>query len=276
MDLVGVLHLLPLPGAPVHSPGLDAVVARAVADARTLVQGGVHTAVLENLGDAPFDGGSVGPDVVACMTAVALEVQRATGGALGLGINVLRNDARAALAVALACGGRFIRVNVHTGAAWTDQGLIQGRAADTLRERRRLGLVPTPGSDRGWLGVAPDGRVRIAADVHVKHASPAGQQDIADAAADLFLRGGADAVIVTGQHTGGATALDDLRCVRARLPGAPLWVGSGVQPGLVSDLAGLADGAIVGTWLHRDGDLRAPLDRRRVSEMVEAFGAAPG
>ncbi|RME20919.1 MAG: phosphorybosylanthranilate isomerase [Deltaproteobacteria bacterium] len=274
MDLIGVLHLAPLPGAPTPSPGLDVVIDRAIADARTLLRGGFRAAVVENIGDAPFDPGAVEPDVTACMTAVALRVRQATGGALALGINVLRNDARSALGVALASKARFIRVNVHTGAAWTDQGLIQGRAADTLRQRRRLGLAPVGPPEPGWLSDPGDGSVRIVADVHVKHATPAGQEDIADAAADLYLRGGADVVIVTGRHTGGAPVLDDIRRVRERLPAAPLWVGSGVQPDNVEHIAPLVDGAIVGTWLHRDADLRAPLDPHRVRRLVQAVSAA--
>jgi predicted TIM-barrel enzyme len=54
-------------------------------------------------------------------------------------LNVLRNDARAALGAALACGATFVRVNVHTGATWTDQGLIEGDAYATLRYRQALG-----------------------------------------------------------------------------------------------------------------------------------------
>ena len=56
---------------------------------------------------------------------------------LPVGVNVLRNDAAAALAVARVVGARFIRVNVHTGAMWSDQGLLQGRAHETLRRRRK-------------------------------------------------------------------------------------------------------------------------------------------
>lgn len=273
MDLIGVIHLLPLPAAPAPSPGLQAVIDRARRDALALVEGGLRAAVVENLGDAPFVGGAVDPHVVACMTAACLAVRQEVGDALQLGVNVLRNDASAGLAVAAAAGGSFIRVNVHVGAAWTDQGLVQGEAARTLRYRRELGLEPArPGLDPAWL----DGRrggVFLAADVHVKHATPAGREDIADAAADLALRGRAEVVIVSGRHTGGPTDLDDLRRVRARLPRQALWVGSGVEPSGVRALAGLVDGAIVGTWLHHDGQLAAPLDADRVRWLREAVAS---
>ena len=53
-----------------------------------------------------------------------------------LGINVLRNDAESALAIAAVVSASCIRVNVHTGARVTDQGVIEGEAAATLRAAR--------------------------------------------------------------------------------------------------------------------------------------------
>ena len=94
---------------------------------------------------------------------VALD-QAGTGEAspgIAIGINVLRNDARAALAIAAVVGAACIRVNVHTGARVTDQGLVEGRAAETLRLRRALGAES----------------VAIWADVNVKHSAPLGPRD---------------------------------------------------------------------------------------------------
>lgn len=269
MDLVGVLHLLPLPAGPVRSPGLQAVQDRAWRDAEALVEGGIRSAVLENLGDAPFSAGPVEPHVVAMMAVLARGIAQRFGADLALGINVLRHDGRAALGIAAAVGARFVRINVHTGAAWTDQGLIQGRAAADLRYRRELDLEPIGPAVAGWLHDGSPG-LRIAADVHVKHASPAGAESIEDAAADLALRGRADLVIVSGRHTGGETALDDIDRVRARIPGHPLWVGSGATPMGLGPLRGRVDGVIVGTWLHQEGDLSRPLDANRVARLVEA------
>ena len=105
----------------------------AIADAQTLARGGVDGILVENYGDAPFTGGTVEPQVIAAMAVLAAEVRAAA--ALPIGINVLRNDAHSALAVAVASGASFIRVNVHVGSAETDQGHIDGRAFETLRYR---------------------------------------------------------------------------------------------------------------------------------------------
>lgn len=251
--LIGVVHLLPLPGAPDPSPGLAAVEERALADAAALQAGGADGLIVENYGDAPFAPGRVDPWTVAAMTRIALAVRRACPGAL-LGVNVLRNDARSALAVAAASGAAFIRVNVHTGAMVTDQGLITGQARETLLERNRLGA-----------------QVAVAADVLVKHAAPLAPISVEEAARDTWTRGRADALIVTGPATGQPVDPVHLRRVRDAVPEATLWAGSGLDPDTVGTCRSLVDGAIVGTWL-RGGDLSAPVDPARVRAMRAALG----
>lgn len=251
--LIGVLHLAALPGAPRGRIELADVVNQAVADALALVEGGADAAIVENFGDAPFAADEVGPDVVAAMTRIALAVRQAAPH-LPLGVNVLRNDARAALGIAAASGAAFIRVNILSGAMVTDQGVIAGRARELLLERRRLGAD-----------------VAIFADVHVKHATPLGASDLADAARDTFRRAGADALIVTGSGTGRAFDPEHLARVRAAVPEAPLLVGSGLDPAGARAHGASFDGAIVGTWLHEDADLRRPLDPHRVATMANAL-----
>ena len=212
----------------------------------------MDAAIVENLGDAPYAADQVAPWTVAAMTRVALAI-RHDAPELTLGVNVLRNDARAALGVAEAVDASFIRVNIHTGVLFTDQGRIEGRARDTLLARKALG------SD-----------VRIAADVLVKHATPPGPVDLAQVARDTWQRGRADALIVTGPGTGQPTDAAELGVVRAAVPDAPVWVGSGVTPDNARGLR--ADAAIVGTWLHQNADLRRPLDPERVALLRAALG----
>ncbi|MDP2312464.1 MAG: BtpA/SgcQ family protein [Pseudomonadota bacterium] len=245
---VGVVHLLPLPGGPRLSEGFAAVRERALADAAVLADGGAHAAILENFGDAPFPAGSVEPHVVAFTAMLAAEIA-ARHPALRLGI---RNDARSALGVAAAAGSAFVRVNVHVGAMVTDQGLLQGDAHHTLRYRRELG--------------SPIG---IAADVLVKHAVPLGPAEAGSVAADTFRRGGADVLIVTGAGTGRPADPTRAEEVRSAVPEAPLWIGSGVDHASLPTWRGLAQGAIVGTALHRDARVTEPLELDR----VRAFAA---
>ena len=221
-------------------------------------RGGVDGLLVENFGDRPFFPRSVPPETVAAM-ALAVAAVRRVAGALPVGVNVLRNDARSALGLCAATGARFLRVNVHCGAMVTDQGLLQGAAHRTLRERARL---------------APD--VSILADVHVKHAAPLGSIPIATAARDLVERGLADAVIVTGDATGVAPDHDDLERVREAIGSAPLIAGSGVRRETVAAYCSRVDGVIVGTDLKREGRIGEPVDPSRVRELRRRMAGAGG
>ena len=251
-SLIGVVHLQPLPGSPRWGGDLEEVVRRAVADARAYERGGAHALCIENFGDVPFTKGSVGPETVAAMAAAGRAIRAEVE--LPLGFNVLRNDARAALALCAACGGTFIRVNVHTGAMLTDQGLIEGEAHATLRYRRQL--CPA---------------VRIFADVHVKHAVTLGAWSLSASARDAVQRGLADALIVSGAGTGLETEVADLEQARAACPATKLLVGSGVSLKNLRQYLRLADGFIVGTSLKIGGKISNPVDVRRVAALVRAM-----
>ncbi|MDF9746613.1 BtpA/SgcQ family protein [Natrinema salsiterrestre] len=261
--IVGMVHLPPLPGAPDFDGDREAVRTRALEDARRLEAGGVDGIVLENFGDAPFYPDDVPTHVVAEMTAIATALTDAVD--LPVGVNVLRNDAAAALSIAAAADAEFVRVNVHVGTAATDQGILEGRAHETLRLRDRL-----------------EADVSILADVHVKHAAPIGARDIERAARETVGRGGADGLIVSGPGTGVETALADIERVAdaaadesTNADRAPVFVGSGVTSDTVSDcFAAGADGVIVGTALKTDGVTTNPVSKERVDELVTAARAA--
>ena len=248
--VIGMVHLLPLPGSP-RARRLEEVLRRALADARALASGGADGILVENFGDLPFTPGAVDPQVVAAMAVTAAEIRRRVD--LPLGVNVLRNDPRAALAVALAAGASFIRVNVHVGAAHTDQGRIEGRAHETLRFRRAIG---SPAA--------------IFADVFVKHARPAGRWDLATAARETAYRGLADVLLVTGPETGAPADPARLRAVKRAVPDRPVFAASGVSEETAASLAE-ADGFIVGTACKRGGRVRNPVDPGRVRQIVRAL-----
>jgi hypothetical protein len=250
--LIGMVHLAPLPGSPRWGGSMERVIGLALADARALLDGGMHAVLMENYGDAPFSAGRVEPSTVAAMAVVAAALRTALP-AVPLGVNVLKNDARAALAVACAAGAQFIRVNVHAGAVVADQGIVQTEAYHTLRDRRLLGAD-----------------VLLFADVQGKHAVPLAPVELEQEARDLVHRGLADALVVSGRATGDATPLADVKRVRSAVGGVPLLIGSGVTPDTVAELLSVADGAIVGTFVKRDGNVRNPVDPERVRRLVAA------
>src|ERR1017187_3440250 len=111
--LIGMVHLAPLPGAPDAGP-LSETIAAAVRDAEPLAAAGFDAICIENFGDAPFYPRRVPRLTVSAMTAAVAAVAAKTQ--VPLGINVLRNDAESALAIAACVGANFIRVNILTGA----------------------------------------------------------------------------------------------------------------------------------------------------------------
>jgi membrane complex biogenesis BtpA family protein len=256
-SLVGVIHLLPLPDSPRYAGDLAAVVASAGRDARVLAEAGFDGIVVENFGDAPFVPGAVAPVTVASLTACALAVRAAVPG-VALGVNVLRNDAEAALAVAVAASAEMIRVNVHTGARVTDQGLIEGRAYATLRRRRALGAE----------------RVALLCDVDVKHSAPLAARPLGEEAADLAGRGLADAILVTGTGTGRGVDRRDLETVLAAVR-VPVLVASGVTVETL-DAVRDAHGVVVGSCLRASGRAGDPVDPGAARRFAEAFRASRG
>jgi membrane complex biogenesis BtpA family protein len=248
---IGMVHLPALPGSPGHMFPVEEIAARAVRDAETLQAARFDAVIIENFGDVPFHPDRVPPASVAAMAVVADAVRRTAG--LPMGINALRNDAAAALGIAAATGSAFIRVNVHVGVMATDQGLVSGRAHETLRYRKQLGQS-----------------IAIFADVHVKHATPISEPDIAQAAKDAAYRGLADALIVTGRTTGDPVDVEDLRKVHEAVPNRRVFVGSGATAETVPESLQYATGVIVGTGVKPHGDPAAPVNLELAKSFVQS------
>lgn len=249
--IVGVVHLLPLPTSPRWGGSLKAVIDRAEQEATALASGGVNGIIVENFFDAPFTKSQVDPAVVSAMTLVIDRLMNLV--TLPIGINVLRNDAQSAIAIASVVKAQFIRVNVLTGVMATDQGLIEGSAHQLLRYRRELG------SD-----------VKILADVLVKHARPLSSPNLTVAVQDTIERGLADGIILSGWATGSPPNLEDLELASAAAKGTPVFIGSGANWENISSLMSAADGVIVSSSLKRHGRIDQPIDPNRVSQFVEA------
>jgi uncharacterized protein len=249
--IIGVVHLLPLPTSPRWAGSLKAVIDRAEQEAAALKSGGVNGIIVENFFDAPFTKNQVDPAVVSAMTIVTQRIKSLVG--LPLGLNVLRNDAKSALAIATCLNCEFIRVNVLTGVMATDQGLIEGEAHHLLRYRRELGS-----------------NVKIFADVLVKHAHPLSSPNLTVAVKDTIERGLADAVILSGWATGSPPNLEDLELASRAANGTPVFIGSGASWENIATLMQAADGVIVSSSLKRQGRIEQPIDPNRVSQFVEA------
>lgn len=245
--LIGMVHLGPLPGAPRYAGSMSAIVDAAVRDAATLLEAGFDGIMVENFGDAPFYPDNVPAVTVSAMTRCISAVVEV---GLPVGVNVLRNDGLAAMTIAAVTGAAFMRVNVLSGTMFTDQGVIEGRAAELARLRSAIG---------------PD--VQVMADVFVKHATPPAGLTITDAAIDLWERSGADGVIVSGTGTGSEASVEDVEMVHGAIPDAALYLGSGVAESNVQQFLATASGVIVGTSI-KSGGTTSPVDLEKARSFV--------
>ena len=247
--LIGMIHLLPLAGSVRYvKRSSTEILDAALRDLHALESGGADGMIVENLGDAPY--AITAPRETVAMMAVIVH-QLVEKAHIPVGVNVLRNDGLASMAIAAATGASFIRVNVFSGVAFSDQGTIEGQARDLHWLRRDLGT-----------------ETRIFADVHVKHA--AHLTSIEEAAIDAE-RNGPDGLIVSGIATGRRTPPDDLQTVKSSTS-LPVFVGSGVRIDNVSTYRD-ADGFIVGTLLKREAVVGAPVDVDRVRALAEAVAS---
>ncbi|MGB8700562.1 MAG: BtpA/SgcQ family protein [Thermosynechococcaceae cyanobacterium] len=250
--VIGVVHLLPLPTSPRWGGSLKAVIDRAEQEAAAFAAGGVNGLIIENFFDAPFAKDQVDPAVVSAMSLIVQRVMNLVP--LPIGVNVLRNDAKSALAIATCVGAQFIRVNVLTGVMATDQGLIEGQAHHLLRYRRELGS-----------------EVKILADVLVKHARPLGAPNLTTAVQETIERGLADGIILSGWSTGSPPNLEDLELAMDAAKGVPLFIGSGASWENIPHLIQAANGVIVSSSLKRAGQIQQRVDPIRVSQFVESM-----
>jgi hypothetical protein len=223
-----------------------------LSQARGLTDAGCDGLLIENMHDAPYLCGAVGPEIVAGMTAVGLAVRQASP--LPLGVQILAAANREALAVAHASGGAFVRVENFAYAHVADEGLMPiADAGPLLRYRRQIGAE----------------HVRILADVKKKHSAHALTQDVslAEAAqtAEFF---GADGIVVTGRATGQPTHVEDVAVVREAVR-VLLCVGSGLTPENLPALWPHADVFIVGSYIKRDGVWSNPIDPERLKRFLD-------
>ena len=248
--VIGVVHLLPLPTSPRWGGSLKAVIDRAEQEATALASGGIDGIIVENFFDAPFTKSQVDPAVVSAMTIIIQKIQNLV--TIPIGINILRNDAQSALAIASCVKAQFIRVNIFNGVMVTDQGLIEGEANQLLRYRREL-----------------DSDVKIMADILVKHALPLGTINITNAVQDTIERGLADAVIISGWTTGSPPTQEDLELASSVAKETPVLIGSGASWENITELMQVADGVIVSSSLKRHGRRELPIDPNRVHQFIE-------
>ena len=246
-----MVHARALPGTPGYDGNLNNVIRTASSEAKQLVNAGFDSILVENMHDAPYLKGAVGPEITAAMAVIVDRIKQYNP--VPVGIQILAGANQQALAAALASGADYIRVEGYVFAHVADEGIIESSAGELLRYRKNIGAE----------------HILVFADIKKKHSSHSitadtSLTDMAEAA-DFF---GADGIIVTGSSTGKTANTEDLSLLQnSRLP---VLVGSGISAENLNAYWNAADGFIVGSYIKEEGYWKNDLSDERIGKMVEA------
>jgi membrane complex biogenesis BtpA family protein len=251
--LIGMAHLLPLPGTPLYDAeaGMEKIVEHLRADLDILLAADFDAILFCNEGDRPYTF-NAGYDGVAALARVVSDLAPKDRP---FGVDFLW-DTKAALAVAAVTGASFIRA-VTTGAYESDMGLWSTDAAGILRERRRLG--------------ADD--VAVFMNITPEFASSLGSRCVGAIARSAVVSSLADAILVSGPMQGAEPSLEALAEAKNAVGSeVPVIANTGAKSTNLASFLEVADGIIVGSDLKRDGYTWAPVDRLRVNRFMAAAG----
>lgn len=246
--IIGAVHLPPLLGYP-RFPGLQAALSHAISDLRTLEKGGADGIIFENNYDIPHTP-LANPGSIVSMALVGQELRKATQ--LPMGVNVLWNDFRAALALAKLLGLQFIRVPVFVDDVKTQYGTMRTTPREVIQTRTSLH--------------AED--VALFTDIQVKHAKMISKRTLFQSA-QLAIKAGSDALIVTGRWTGEAPVEEQLASLRAQIHSFPILVGSGLDAKNVSQLFRHANGGIVSTSLKQGAGSNSEVNIKSYRQRID-------
>lgn len=255
--VIAMVHLMPLPGTPLYDEagGIEAIVSAARADLDALQAAGVDAVMFGNENDRPYE---LSVDVASTATMAYVIGQLRASITVPFGVNVLW-DANSSVALATATGASFVR-EIFTGTYASDFGLWQGKAAEAMRYRNRLGR-----KDLAMLF-----------NVSAEFAHSLDQRSLADRARSAVFSSIPDAVLVSGTITGEAAPLDHLERVKSALPTTPVLANTGVKLETVSDILRIADGCVVGSSLKVDGDTWKAVDPDRAKAFMAKARSARG
>jgi membrane complex biogenesis BtpA family protein len=263
--VVGMVNCPPMPATPRYDEkkGIHYIVERVEYDLAALQEGGIDAVLFHNENDRPFVS-DIGPEIVATMTRAITQVLPKTH--VPFGVDVLA-DSRAALAIALATGAKFVR---------DDQGTWVNNSGELLRYRKAIGA--------NYIKLLFNINMEVAAGrdlAYLARNAPSYYQADAVSVSYLGEHGGEPG---TGEATtaqaGGHTPhlslrTSDLVLVK-RMAGIPVFVNVGSRADNVAEQLAVADGVIVGTALKEDAITWNRVDPQRVKAYMRVVDTVQG
>jgi len=251
--IIGVVHVKPLPGSPWYDGDIESVIDFALRDAEALKAGGVDGLHIENLWDKPFlIEDEIGFETVSALAVIGREVRKATG--LPIGSCCVHNGTKQMIAIAVAAGAKWIRASEWVlGSISSYGGFLRGQAGRTLRYRSFLKAD----------------HIKIFSDIMGKVQSHALTADrpLEEQVIDAEVAG-VDVIVVSGLRTGFETPIEYVKRAKS-VAHVPVITGSGTNLDNLEKTLKFADGAIIGTWFKKEGNISNPVDYERVKKLMK-------
>ena len=247
--MIAMVHLDALPGSAYNNSPLTEISDRALKEADLLAEAGFDAIIVQNTGDVPaaHEGEEMS---IAALAVIGDKIRQRTG--LTLGVNVLMNGSRAALAVAKMIQASFVRIKIAVGAVVTSTGVVTADPHAVLNFRRSI--------------QAED--VTLLADVYDRTSAPLADMPI-EVMANLAVRhAGASGLVVSGYSV--EDTINRMKTLRSALPDTRLYVGGGAKPGNLELFFRLADGIIIGSAYKTGGHFLDPVDPQKAQAVMQA------
>jgi len=252
--IIGMVHFPALPGYTLYDDrkGIGWVVSRVREDLRALQEGGIDAVMFCNENDRPY---TLRADLATVATMARVIGQLIDEIKVPFGVDVLW-DPKAALALAKATGAKFIR-EILTGVFVSDMGLWNTTVGEVYRYRKLIDAIG----------------VKVFFNISAEFASSMDKRPVEEIARSVVFSSLADAVLISGPMTGSPPSRETVARVKEAVGDIPVLVNTGVNIDNVAEFLEIADGAIVGTSLKRDGVTWNPVDVNRVRAFMKKVEA---
>lgn len=235
--IMGLVHLVPLPGTPYYEEGnFEKAMTKALVDVQTLQNGGADGCLIQTV-DRIYPAGNrdVDPARLAALSAIVYEVSKIKDDDFQVGVQIMINALEAALAIVKVFHGSFLRCAALTGKMISGSGTVEADPYEFQKYRRYLDAFD----------------VKLIAEVDGMHFKWVNNEKTTFEVAQSARYSGADAVEVADA--------DEEECQRKVMdvkqlkPEIPVVLGGYTNHENVSRRLANADGAFVGTCFEKTG-----------------------
>ena len=248
--IIGMCHLRALPDDPDYDEalGMEYVLDCARKDLTALQQGGIDSVLFSNEYSVPYLT-KVKTITVASMASVIGELKGLIK--VPFGVNVLW-DGEASIDLAVATGALFVR-EIFSGVYASDFGLWNTDSGSAARHRMHVG----GGKVKLFYNIVPESAMYLA------------PRNIIDIAKSTVFNCRPDALCISGNTAGSQVDDSILKQVKDALPETFVFANTGLNIKSAERILAIADGAIVGTFLKKDGYIWNPTDPDRVKSFMD-------